>query len=118
MKTITNKGNKILHVGSLMLLPEESHELPKEYENNPVLDFFAKRGTICITEDIPPQEGAKDRVEENTPPQDDAKDSSEESTPPQEPAGEAAVDEKKRTHAIRQGKVREVWCMDLPSLCA
>ena len=51
MKTITNKGNKILHVGSLMLLPEESHELPKEYENNPVLDFFAKRGTICITED-------------------------------------------------------------------
>ena len=97
MKTITNKGNKILHVGSLMLLPEESHELPKEYENNPVLNFFAKRGTICITEDIPPQEGAKDSVEENTPPQDDAKDSSEESTPPQEPTGEAAVDEKENT---------------------
>ena len=97
MKTITNKGNKILHVGSLMLLPEESHELPKEYENNPVLDFFEKRGTICITEDVPPQEGAKDRVEENTPPQDDAKDSGEESTPPQEPAGEAAADEKENT---------------------
>lgn len=97
MKTITNKGNKILHVGSLMLLPEESHELPKEYENNPVLDFFAKRGTICITEDVPPQEGAKDSVEENTPPQDDAKDSSEESTPPQESAGEAAADEKENT---------------------
>lgn len=97
MKTITNKGNKILHVGSLMLLPEKSHELPKEYENNPVLDFFAKRGTICITEDVPPQEGAKDSVEENTPPQDGAKDSSEETTPPQEPAGEAAVDEKENT---------------------
>lgn len=96
MKTITNKGNKILHVGSLMLLPEESHELPKEYENNPVLDFFAKRGTICITEDVPPQEGAKDSVEENTPPQDGAKDSSEESTPPQEPS-EAAADEKENT---------------------
>lgn len=96
MKTITNKGNKILHVGSLMLLPEESHELPKEYENNPVLDFFAKRGTVCITEDVPPQEGAKDNVEENTPPQDDAKDSSEESTPPQEPS-EAAADEKENT---------------------
>lgn len=97
MKTITNKGNKILHVGSLMLLPEESHELPKEYENNPVLDFFAKRGTVCITEDVPPQEGAKDNVEENTPPQDGAKDNSEESTPPQEPAGEAAADEKENT---------------------
>lgn len=97
MKTITNKGNKILHVGSLMLLPEESHELPKEYEKNPVLDFFAKRGTVCITEDVPPQEGAKDSVEENTPPQEGAKDSSEESTPPQEPAGEAAVDEKENT---------------------
>lgn len=97
MKTITNKGNKILHVGSLMLLPEESHELPKEYEKNPVLDFFAKRGTICITEDVPPQDGAKDSVEENTPPQDGAKDSSEESTPPQEPAGEAAADEKENT---------------------
>lgn len=96
MKTITNKGNKILHVGSLMLLPEESHELPKEYENNPVLDFFAKRGTICITEDVPPQEGAKDSVEENTPPQDGAKDSSEESTPSQEPS-EAAADEKENT---------------------
>ncbi len=96
MKTITNKGNKILHVGSLMLLPEESYELPKEYENNPVLDFFAKRGTICITEDVPPQEGAKDSVEENTPPQDGAKDSSEESTPPQEPS-EAAADEKENT---------------------
>lgn len=83
MKTITNKGNKILHVGSLMLLPEESYELPKEYENNPVLDFFAKRGTVCITEDIPPQDGAKD--------------SSEESTLPQEPAGEAAADEKENT---------------------
>ena len=82
MKTITNKGNKILHVGSLMLLPEESHELPKEYENNPVLDFFAKRGTICITEDVPPQEGAKDSVEENT--------------PSQEPS-EAAADEKENT---------------------
>lgn len=97
MKTITNKGNKILHVGSLMLLPEESHELPKEYENNPVLDFFAKRGTICITEDVPPQNSAENRVEENTPPQDGAKDSSEESTPPQEPAGEAAADEKENT---------------------
>lgn len=96
MKTITNKGNKILHVGSLMLLPEESHELPKEYENNPVLDFFAKRGTVCITEDVPPQEGAKDSVEENTPPQDGAKDSSEESTPSQEPS-EAAADEKENT---------------------
>lgn len=97
MKTITNKGNKILHVGSLMLLPEESHELPKEYEKNPVLDFFAKRGTICITEDVPPQDGAKDSVEENTPPQEGAKDSGEESTPPQEPAEEAAADEKENT---------------------
>lgn len=59
MKTITNKGNKILHVGSLMLLPEESHELPKEYENNPVLDFFAKRGTVCITEDVTTSGGCK-----------------------------------------------------------
>ena len=64
MKTITNKGNKILHVGSLMLLPEESHELPKEYENNPVLDFFAKRGTICITEDVPPQEPSEAAADE------------------------------------------------------
>ena len=103
MKTITNKGNKILHVGSLMLLPEESHELPKEYENNPVLDFFAKRGTICITEDVPPQEGAKDSVEENTPPQDGAKDSSEESTPPQEPS-EAAADEKENTRKSTRKK--------------
>lgn len=97
MKTITNKGNKILHVGSLMLLPEESHELPKEYENNPVLDFLAKRGTVCITEDVPPQNGAEDNVEENTPPQEGAKDSGKESTPPQEPAEEAAVDEKENT---------------------
>ena len=90
------KGS-IFHVGSLMLLPEESHELPKEYENNPVLDFLEKRGTVCITEDVPPQNGAEDNVEENTPPQDGANDNSEESTPPQEPTGEAAVDEKENT---------------------
>ena len=98
-------------MGSLMLLPEESHELPREYENNPVLDFLAKRGTVCITEDVPPQNGvednvqektppqngAKDNVEEKTPPQDGAKDSGEETTPPQEPAGEAASDEKENT---------------------
>lgn len=84
-------------MGSLMLLPEESHELPKEYENNPVLDFLAKRGSVCITEDVPPQEGAKDNVEENTPPQDGAKDSGEETTPEQEAAGEAAADEKENT---------------------
>ena len=97
MKTITNKGNKILHVGSLMLLPEGSHELPREYENNPVLDFLAKRGTVCITEDVPPQNGAKDNVEEKTPPQDGAKDSGEETTPAQEPAGESTADEKEST---------------------
>lgn len=97
MKTITNKGNKILHVGSLMLLPEESHELPKEYENNPVLDFLAKRGTVCITEGTPLQGPEKDSGDERIPPQEPAKGSGEESTLVQEPAGETAADEKENT---------------------
>ena len=35
MNIITNKSGKIIHLGSMMLLPGESGELPKAYENNP-----------------------------------------------------------------------------------
>ena len=44
--TITNRGKKIINIGSLALLPGNTAPLPKEYEGNPVIGFFIKRGTL------------------------------------------------------------------------
>lgn len=43
---ITNSGKKIINIGSLALLPGNTAPLPKEYEGNPVIGFFIKRGTL------------------------------------------------------------------------
>lgn len=43
---ITNRGKKIINIGSLALLPGNTAPLPKEYEGNPVIGFFIKRGTL------------------------------------------------------------------------
>lgn len=43
---ITNRGKKIINIGSLALLPGNTAPLPKEYEGNPVIGFFVKRGTL------------------------------------------------------------------------
>lgn len=44
MNIITNKSGKIIHLGSMMLLPGESGELPKAYENNPIVSFLKAVG--------------------------------------------------------------------------
>lgn len=43
---ITNRGKKIINIGTLALLPGNTAPLPKEYEGNPVIGFFIKRGTL------------------------------------------------------------------------
>lgn len=48
MNIITNKSGKIIHLGSMMLLPGESGELPKAYENNPVVSFLEGRGAVEV----------------------------------------------------------------------
>ena len=49
MNIITNKSGKIIHLGSMMLLPGESGELPKAYENNPIVSFLEGRKVVEIT---------------------------------------------------------------------
>ena len=48
MNIITNKSGKIIHLGSMMLLPGESGELPKAYENNPIVFFLESRGAMEV----------------------------------------------------------------------
>lgn len=48
MNIITNKSGKIIHLGSMILLPGESGELPKAYENNPVVSFLEGRGAVEV----------------------------------------------------------------------
>ena len=48
MNIITNKSGKIIHLGSMMLLPGESGELTKAYENNPVVSFLEGRGAVEV----------------------------------------------------------------------
>ena len=61
MNIITNKSGKIIHLGSMMLLPGESGELPKAYENNPVVSFLESRGAVArkdteVDEKVTPSE--------------------------------------------------------------
>ena len=48
---IKNTCGKIINFGTLTLLPNEIGTLPKEFENNPVLDAYVERDNITILED-------------------------------------------------------------------
>ncbi len=52
MKNITNKGTKIISIGTVLLLPRETKPLPVEYEKSEILDFFQERGVIEISEEV------------------------------------------------------------------
>ena len=45
---ITNIGEKAIAIGSLSLLPGDTADLPREFENNSVIRFFAKRGFVRL----------------------------------------------------------------------
>lgn len=63
MKTVTNQGSKIISIGSLILLPEETKPLPAEYEISETLDFFQERGVVKISESVE-EENPKEPKEE------------------------------------------------------
>ena len=48
---IKNTCGKIINFGTLTLLPNEIGTVPKEFENNPVLNAFVERDNITILED-------------------------------------------------------------------
>lgn len=52
---ITNKGQKIVHIGSLTLLPGETKPLPKLYEGNEVIGLLLEKGVLSC--DVPYQSG-------------------------------------------------------------
>lgn len=52
MKNITNKGTKIISIGTVLLLPGETKPLPAEYEKSETLDFFRERGVVEISEEV------------------------------------------------------------------
>lgn len=43
---IKNIGGKIIRMGTLTLLPGETRVLPKDFENNPVIEHFADMGLV------------------------------------------------------------------------
>ena len=51
---IKNTCGKIINFGTLTLLPNEVGTLPKEFENNPVLNAYVERDNITILEDLAP----------------------------------------------------------------
>lgn len=71
MKNITNKGTKIISIGTVLLLPGETKPLPVEYEKSEILDFFQERGVIEILEEVAeesaePEVPAKSETESET----------------------------------------------------
>ena len=60
---IKNTCGKIINFGTLTLLPNEIGTLPKDFENNPVLNAFIERDNITVLEDR--EANAKAEVPEN-----------------------------------------------------
>lgn len=76
MKNITNKGTKIISIGTVLLLPGETKPLPVEYERSEILDFFQERGVIEISEEVAeesaePETPAEPETESKTEPEED-----------------------------------------------
>lgn len=65
MKNITNKGTKIINIGAMILLPQETKPLPERYEKSETLDFFQERGIVEILEE-PAENVLEEPVEEPT----------------------------------------------------
>ena len=80
MNIITNKSGKSIHLGSMMLLPGESGELPKAYENNPIVSFLEGRKAVEIT---------RETDEKGTPSEAPAEKQSPTAAPAEEPNAEA-----------------------------
>lgn len=78
MKNITNKGTKIISIGTVLLLPRETKPLPAEYEKSEILDFFQERGVIEISEKV-----AEESAEQEAPaePETESETESEEDKP-------------------------------------
>ena len=78
MKNITNKGTKIISIGTVLLLPRETKPLPAEYEKSEILDFFQERGVVEISEEV-----AEESAEQEAPaePETESETESEEDKP-------------------------------------
>ena len=78
MKNITNKGTKIISIGTVLLLPRETKPLPAEYEKSEILDVFQERGVIEISEEV-----AEESAEQEAPaePETESETESEEDKP-------------------------------------
>ena len=78
MINITNKGTKIISIGTVLLLPGETKPLPVEYEKSEILDFFQERGVIEISEEV-----AEESAEQEAPaePETESETESEEDKP-------------------------------------
>lgn len=44
-----NISKKIIGLGEVTILPGETKDVPKEFEKNPILDFYKKKGMAKIT---------------------------------------------------------------------
>lgn len=44
-----NTSSKIIGLGKVTILPGKTEEIPKEFEKNPILKFYAEKGMAKIT---------------------------------------------------------------------
>ena len=72
MKTKANQGNKIISIGSLILLPGEMCQGQVEYEKSETLDFFQERGVVKISESVEEENPKEPNEEQESEPKEEA----------------------------------------------
>lgn len=60
---ITNKTDRPLGLGTLILLPEQTVNVPDEYKNNPTIDLLVASGELIGVEEINASQTKQDDIQ-------------------------------------------------------
>lgn len=60
---LTNKTDRPIGLGTLILLPEQTVDVPDEYKENPTIDLLVARGELTGVEETNDQQAKQEEIE-------------------------------------------------------